>query len=456
MIHKLIPVFLLCLGTTAWGQTPVNSAVLIKAGKLFDARSGRMLTNQAILIEGDRIKEVGDWAVVAGHAASARMIDLSSVTVLPGLIDCHAHVLPNWKDLSPMRDLRTSSAQGALWGVHNLQIWLDHGFTALRDAGEADAGYGQFAVRDSIKKGLIRGPRMVSAGSFVSVTGGHGDSDPLAPDQALHRRSNLADNVDQLAEVVRRDLKYGADWIKLMATGGVSDELSDFNVQELSEEQMAKAVEIAHRAHKKVMAHAEGTEGIKAAARAGVDSIEHGTMLDEEGAILMAQKGTWLVPTLNTFLRLTNPDPKLGQTAIETEKTREIVRFLPTAFQRALQHHLKIAFGEDDDPDFLDDEFVALVKYVMKPAEALQAATVNAAELIGLSDQIGSIEAGKFADVIAVSGDPRADITNMEKVVFVMKGGEIIKNTQAGLAHKLEAASPGAEGRSSQLAGGSD
>ena len=430
VIHKLIAVFLLWLGATAWGQTPVKSAVLIKAGKLFDARSGRMLTKQAILIEGDRIKEVGESAIVSGHATGARVIDLSSATVLPGLIDCHAHMLMNWKDLSPTRDLRTSSPQRALWGVHNLQIWLDHGFTALRDAGEADVAYGQLALRDSIKMGLIHGPRMVSAGGFVSVTGGHGDGDPLAPDQALPRRPNLADNVDQIGEVVRRDLKYGADWIKLMATGGVSDELSDFNVQELSEEQMAKAVEIAHRARKKVMAHAEGTGGIKAAVRAGVDSIEHGTMLDEEGAILMAQKGTWLVPTLNTFLRLTNPDPSLGQTALETEKTREIVKFLPAAFQRALQHHLKIAFGEDDDPDFLDAEFVALVKYGMKPAEALQAATVNAAELLGLSDQIGNIEAGKFADVIAVSGDPLADITNMEKVVFVMKGGEIIKNTK--------------------------
>ncbi len=427
MIHKLIIVLLVCSCASAWGQAPAKSPVLIKAGNLFDARSGHMLANQAILIEGDRIKEVGNSAVVAGHAPGARVIDLASATVLPGLIDCHAHVLGNLKDLSPTRSLRTSSAQGVLWGVHNLQIWLDHGFTALRDAGEDDLAYGQLALRDSITMGLIRGPRMVSAGNFVSITGGHGDADPLAPDQALPRRPNMADNVDEVGVAVRRDLKYGADWIKLMATGGVSDVLSDFKVQELSEEQMAKAVEIAHRARKKVMAHAEGTEGIKAAVRAGVDTIEHGTMLDEEGAALMAQKGTWLVPTLATFQRLANPDPSLGQTAVETEKTREVLKFQPLAFQRALQHHLKIAFGQDDDPDFLDGEFVALVKGGMKPAEALQAATVNAAELIGLSDRIGALEAGKFADVIAVSGDPLADIATMEKVVFVMKGGEVIR-----------------------------
>ena len=427
MFRKLITALLVCSCAAARGQAPAKSPVLIKAGKLFDARSGHMLLNQAILIEGDRIKEVGNSAAISGRAPGARVIDLSSATVLPGLIDCHAHILGDLNDLTPTRSLRTSSPQGVLWGVHNLQIWLDHGFTALRDAGEDDLAYGQLALRDSIKQGLVRGPRIVSAGNYVSVTGGHGDVDPLAPDQAIPRRPNMADNVDEVGAAVRRDIKYGADWIKLMATGGVSDVLSDFSVQELSEEQMAKAVEIAHRARKKVMAHAEGTEGIKAAVRAGVDTIEHGTMLDEEGAVLMAQKGTWLVPTLEAIQRLATPNPGIGQEAVETEKVREILRFQQGAFQRALQHHLKIAFGEDDPPEFLDREFAALVKGGMKPAEALQAATVNASELLGLSDQIGSLEAGKFADVIAVSGDPLADIANMEKVVFVMKGGEVIR-----------------------------
>jgi imidazolonepropionase-like amidohydrolase len=428
VIHKLVAALVLCSGALAWSQASTKPIVLIKAGRLFDARSGRMLTGQSILIEGDRIKEVGAASEVAGHAPKALTIDLSSATVLPGLIDCHAHILGDKKDLTSTNYLRISSAQGALWGVHNVQIWLDHGFTTLRDAGEKDIAYGQLALRNSIDKGLIRGPRIVAAGSQISVTGGHGDGDPLAPDQALPRRPNLADSVEEISSVVRRDLKYGADWIKLMATGGVSDIFSDYNVQELSEDQMAKAVEIAHRAGKRVMAHAEGTEGIKAAVRAGVDSIEHGTMLDESGAVMMAQKGTWLVPTLQAVRLSAAPNAASGQDTVATRKAKELVKFLPAAFRIAIRHHVKIAFGLDWDPELVDGEFVALVQEGLSPTGALQAATVNAAELLGLSDNVGSVEAGKYADLMAVKGDPLSEIKNMENVVFVMKGGEVIKN----------------------------
>lgn len=330
-----------------------------------------------------------------------------------------------------MAPLRTSSAQGALWGVRNLQVWLAKGFTALRDACEPDLGYGQIALRDSVRKGLIRGPRMVSAGNCISLTGGHGDADVLAPDQELAPRPNIADNVDGIGRAVRRDIKYGADWIKLMATGGVSDPISDYNVQELSEEQMAKAVEIARRAHKKVMAHAEGTEGIKAAVRAGVDSIEHGTMLDEEGAALMEQHGTWLVPTLNVFHRGEQAGTAMGYEPASMEKIRAILKSQQPAFERALKHHLKIAYGVDDDPEFVDQEFGALVRGGMSPLDALRAATVNGAELLGMGSETGTIEPGKFADIIAVNGDPLRDIQAMSQVVFVMKGGEVIKSESA-------------------------
>ena len=406
----------------------------IKTTRLLEVRTGKLMVDQTILIDGNRIVRVAassDLGQPAGE--TVRTIDLTGLTVLPGLIDCHAHILGNLKDLSAAAPLRMSSPQGALWGAHNLQVWLSHGFTALRDAGESDLAYGQLALRDSIRMGLIAGPRMVSAGNFISVTGGHGDADVLAPDQALIRRPNLADSVDDIPAAVRHDIKYGADWIKLVATGGISDPISDFNAQELSEEQMRKAVEVAHQANKLVMAHAEGASGIKAAVRAGVDSIEHGTRLDEEGASLMEKQATWLVPTLSVMQRYATISEASGLDQVALAKSRMIVKYQSQAFQLAIKHHIRIAFGLDDDPDFLPGEFSAMVKGGLTPIEAIQAATIHAAELLRLTDEVGSLEAGKFADIIAVSGDPTADISAMGNVVFVMKGGEIIKAALPGV-----------------------
>ena len=422
--HLLTGLLMLtALGTVsadrAAAQPGAGGRQAIKAGKLLDVRTGTFRSNVFVIVERDRIVSVG-----ASAPPGVPVVDLSAFTVLPGLVDCHAHVLGNPKDQSASASLRMSSAQAALWGLHNLQIWLDHGFTTLRDAGEPDLGYGQLALRDAVTRGLARGPRMQSAGGFVSLTGGHGDADVLAPDQALPRRPNLADSVDEVAAAVRRDLKYGADWIKLMATGGVMDPFSDYRVQELSEAQMARAVEVAHRAGKHVMAHAEGTDGIKAAVRAGVDSIEHGTVLDDEGAELMVKAGTWLVPTLYTFQRGVETGTSLGADPVSVEKNKAILPLQRDAFERALKHRVKIAYGVDDDPDFVSKEFGALVRGGMPALAAIQAATVNAAELLGLSKDIGTVEAGKFADLIAVEGDPLANIALIERVVFVMKGGD--------------------------------
>jgi imidazolonepropionase-like amidohydrolase len=397
-----------------------TTTIAVRAGRLLDVRSGKVSTNAYIVIAKDRIVRVADSA-----PADVRVIDLSKYTVVPGLIDSHAHVLGNPKDQTSTSELRMSSPQKAIWGAHNLQVWLDHGFTALREACEDDASYGQIALRDSVNAGLIHGPRMVSAGGCISLDGGHGDPDVLAPDAGLARGPDIADTPDEIARVVRRDIKYGADWIKLMATGGVMDPISDYRVQELSEAQMATAVEVAHRAGKKVMAHAEGTEGIKAAVRAGVDSIEHGTMLDEEGARLMEQRGTWLVPTLYCFQHDLITGTSQGRDPVSMAKGIAIVKEQGPAFHRALAHHLKIAYGVDDDPDFVSKEFGALVRGGMTPLDALRAATINGAELTGRANDIGSLDPGKFADIVAVDGDPLADITVMEKVVFVMKGGEV-------------------------------
>src|SRR5262245_1173303 len=358
--------------------SPTPAPVAIKAGRLLDVKTGKIANNVFILIENHGIKSIANEAPVG-----VRVIDLSSAFVMPGMVDCHAHILGDRSDLSPASSFRMSSAKKTLWGMKNLKLWLEHGFTALRDAGADDLGYGQLALRDAINAGWIDGPRMQSSGNFVSLNGGHGDSeDFIAPDQELPLRPNIADTVDDVARAVRRDIKYGADWIKLMGTGGVADLTSDFKVQELSEEQMAKAVEVAHRAGKRVMVHAEGTEGIKAAVRAGVDTIEHGTMLDDEGAALMAKKGTWLVPTLYAFQHGAELGTSHGQDPISLAKTKEILAHQQPAFTRALNAHLKIAVGIDDEPQFLPKEVEALVRAGMTPLQALQAATINGAELL--------------------------------------------------------------------------
>ena len=419
-ILKLAILFLCAVGAVQGQESPT---LAVRAGHLIDVRSGKVSNNAYIVVAKDRILRIADSA-----PSGVKVIDLSKYTVVPGLIDSHAHVLGNPKDQSSTGGLRMSSAQKTIWGVRNLQVWLDHGFTALRDACEGDSAYGQFALRDSIASGLIRGPRMVSAGGCVSLTGGHGDGDVLAADAGLASQPNIADSVDDISRVVRRDIKYGADWIKLMATGGVMDPISDYRVQELSEEQMAKAVEVAHRAGKKVMAHAEGAEGIKAAVRAGVDSIEHGTVMDEEGARLMEQHGTWLVPTLYCFQHDMETGTSQGRDPVSFAKGVAILKEQQPAFSRALAHHIKIAYGVDDDPDVVSKEFGALVKAGLSPIDALRAATINGAELTGRANDIGSIETGKFADIVAVDGDPLTDITVMEKVVFVMKGGEVYSN----------------------------
>lgn len=406
-------------------QTPAPKEFAVHAGRLIDVRSGQVTKDAYIVVEGDRIK-----AIATSAPAGDKVIDMGRYTIVPGLIDCHAHILSDPTTQTPGKYLMTSAPQATVRGVANLQIWLAHGFTAVRDAGEEYPSYPQFALREGVAKGLITGPRIVAAGSFVSVTGGHGDADMLSPDKPGLHQPNIADTVDDVDRVVRRDIKYGADWIKLMATGGVMDPISDYRVQELSDEQMARAVQVAHRAGRKVMAHAEGTVGIKAAVRAGVDSIEHGTMLDDEGAQMMAERGTWLVPTLYCFQHDLETGLSKGRDPRSMAKGIAIVKEQGPAFQRALKYHLKIAYGVDDaDVDeSVSKEFGALVRGGMTPLQALQAATINGATLLSLDKDMGTIEPGKYADLVAVPGDPLTDITEMEHVAWVMKGGVVAKS----------------------------
>jgi len=418
----LVP-FLFGAGAQQASSPAVTQAVL--AGKLIDVRTGEIRSRAYILIAGERVQ-----SIAASAPAGVPVVDLSSYTVLPGLIDAHGHLLSNPTTQSFAAQVRTSIPQATVWGVYNLRLWLDHGFTSVRDACEGPPDYPQFALRDSVRRGLILGPRITAAGSCVSITGGHGDGSPFSPDLDIPRGQNVADTPGEIARVVRRDIKYGADWIKLMATGGVMDPISDFHVQELSEAQMAEATEVAHRAGKKVMAHAEGAVGIKAAVRAGVDSIEHGTMLDEEGAQLMEQHHTWLVPTLYCFQHDMETGLSKGRDPDSYAKGVEILAAQGPAFKLALAHHIRIVYGVDDaDVDqSVSKEFGALVRGGLSSLGALQAATINAAEMLGKDKDVGTLEPGRYADIIAVHGDPLADITVMEHVAFVMQGGNIIKD----------------------------
>ena len=426
---KSIAVALLLTAAHALAQPAVPTAapkpIVLRAARLFDGTSDNIIRNGVVVVQGNRIIAAGANIDIP---ANAQVIDLGDATLLPGLIDCHVHLEADWSDFSATGNLRHSSPEKTLIGLMNAQTYLRRGFTTLRDAGTTDYAYDTVALRNAFARGAFDGPRLFVAGVPISVTGGHADLNPLAPDVPMVRGPNIADTVDEMRVAVRHDIRNGVDWIKLMGTGGVADSLSDYNVQELSEDQMRAAVEVAHRARRRVMVHAEGTAGITAAVRAGVDTIEHGTMLDEETAKMMAERGTWLVPTLETFQRGVEIGLTQGQEPVMLEKGKAILKYQQPAFERAVRNHVKIAYGLDDEPLYTTREFLALVRAGLTPLQALQAATVNASELLQMSNDIGVIAAEHYADIIAIDGDPLKDIANVDKVVFVMKGGKVIRH----------------------------
>jgi imidazolonepropionase-like amidohydrolase len=410
-------IFAVLLMAAATAAAPPQ-AIALHAKRLLDVRSGTV-SEAYIVVRGEHIE-----AMAKSAPAGAKVIELGNATVLPGLIDCHVHIEADWNDFSATANLRQSSPRKTLMGLRNAQEYLRRGFTTLRDAGTTDPAYDTVALRDAFAKAMFVGPRLFVAGIPISVTGGHADLNPLAPDVPMTPLSNIADNVDEAHKAVRHDLRNGVDWIKVMASGGVLDVLSDFNVQELSDEQLKAIADDAHRAGHKVMAHAEGLPGIRAAVHAGFDTIEHGSMLDDATAKEMAACGTWLVPTINTFYRGVELGLTQGQEPQMLEKGKTILKYIPDAVAAAQRNHVKIAFGDDDDPKFVADEFKQMVKLGTPPLEAIQAATINAAALLGAANDVGTIEPGRYADVVAVDGDPLADIGAMGKVVFVMKGGQ--------------------------------
>jgi imidazolonepropionase-like amidohydrolase len=422
----LLILALLSCNLSTFAQSPAKEIILIKAGKLVDVRNGRVLTDQAILIEGDRIKEVGAAASVTSHAPqNARVIDLSNATVLPGLIDCHTHLT---SDLGGQEQSMSIPRQ-ALRGARNAKVTLEAGFTTVRNVGAA--GYADIALRDAINAGDIAGPRISASGPSLGATGGHADVNTMAP-EFHYKAEGIADGVPGVIQKTREVIKYGADCIKIVATGGVLSKGDSPDAGQFSDEELRAIVTEAHRLGRKVAAHAHGAAGMKQAILAGVDSIEHGSFMNDENMQLMKEKGTYIVPTVYLMDWFMENHKRIGVPDYMVEKANMVMPAARQNLARAFKSGVKVAFGTDAAvyPHGLNGrEFAVLVKLGLTPMQAIQAATVNAADLLGWSGRIGTIEAGKFADIIAVSGDPTADATTLERVSFVMKGGQIFKDT---------------------------
>lgn len=416
---------LLLLPAAFLAQSPPKEIVLIKAGRLIDVRAGRVSTDQAILIEGDRIKQVGPAQSVQ-TPAGARVIDLSNATVLPGLIDCHTH-LTFEPSHSGYLALGISTPREALYGAKNARVTLEAGFTTVRNVGAK--GYADIALRDAINAGDIPGPRIDASGPAIGVTGGHCDESLLAP-EFHHKADGVADGVPALMAKTREIAKYGADCIKICASGGVLSKGDSPEATQFNDDEIRAIVAEAHRLGRKVAAHAHGAAGIKQAVMAGVDSIEHASFIDEDAMRLMKEKGTYLVPTIYLGDWFMANYQRIGVPEFMVEKARVVMPAARQNIARAFKAGVKIAFGTDAAvyPHGLNArEFAVMVKLGLTPMQSIQAATVNAADLLGWSDRVGSIEPGRFADIIAVNGDPTADVSLLERVAFVMKGGQVVK-----------------------------
>lgn len=433
LLHSLILAFSIAAPAAAQqSQYAAPSPVAIRAGKVLDVRTGKYMTDQILWIENGRIKEIGSAADLEKQLPKGiQTIDLSSKTVLPGLIDCHTHLTFNPNMAGPA-GLHVSYPREALIGAHNARVTLEAGFTTVRNVGAH--GYSDIALRDAIKAGDVPGPRMLASGPPLSITGGHADENYLAP-QFDFSEEGVADGVDAVIAKVRQDIKYGADVIKFMATGGVMSEGDNPALEQFSPEEMRAIVETAHGLGRKVAAHAHGELGIKNAVLAGVDSIEHGSYIQDEEIQMMKERGTYLVPTVYLEEWLMENINSIGLTPNMIEKAQVVLPIARKNLSHAFQSGVKVAFGTDAAvyPHGLNaHEFGTMVDMGLPPLLAIQAATVNAADLIGWSDRVGTLEAGKFADIIAVNGDPVANVRMLEKVSFVMKGGEVVKNQVGG------------------------
>lgn len=410
---------LLCAAATAHAA----DITAIKAAHMVDVRNGTLIDNAVVLIGGERITAAGSKLAIP---ADAKVIDLGNKTLLPGLIDTHTHITARPEDAG-YGIIAKSIPRMALQGARHALITLHAGFTTIRDVG-AD-GYADIALRDAINDGDVPGPRIAASGPALGITGGHCDDTMHAPEYKS-TALGVADGVDEALKVTRRNIKYGSDVIKICATGGVLSFGDDPRTSQYTLDELKAIIGDAHRLGRKSAAHAHGGDGIKLAVLAGVDSIEHGSYIDDEGIKLMKEHKTYLVPTLylGDWLLENAEAIKLPKPLLEKAKV-----VLPQArinIGKAIKAGVPVAFGTDAAvyPHGLNArEFAVLVKLGMTPAQAIRTATVNAADLLGWSDKVGSIEAGKYADLIAVEGEPLKDVRALEQVQWVMKGGSVVR-----------------------------
>jgi imidazolonepropionase-like amidohydrolase len=411
----------------SWAEqaSPAPKTVVIHAGRLLDVKTGKTLTGQTIIIQGDRITQVGgvvDRLLPAGTV----FIDLPNATVLPGLIDAHTHITfnPNFG----YSTLGISVPREALTGARNARVTLEAGFTTVRNVGAR--GYADVALRDAINAGDVPGPRMLVSGPALSITGGHCDNN-LLPFEYHAASEGAADGVDAVQHKTREIIKYGADLIKICATGGVLSKGDDPNAAQYTLEEMKAIVADAHRLGRKVAAHAHGAQGAIWASEAGVDSVEHGHLMNDAAVATLKKNGTYLVPTLYLMDWQKENAAQANLPDYAKRKMEMVSEMGRMNAKKAFEAGVKIGFGTDAAvyPHGMNaHEFAVYVKLGMTPLAAIQTATINDADLLGWSDKIGTLEPGKWADIIAVDGDPLADVTTLERVKFVMKGGEVVKN----------------------------
>jgi len=420
---------LLLLNTLASAQAlPIQAPqrVSVHAGKLLDVHKGKTLSDQAIVIEGGKIVSVGSMTE-AKRSPADRLIDLPNATVLPGLTDAHTHLTGDPTNIG-YQALGISVPRATLTGARNARLTLEAGFTTVRNVGAYS--YSDVALRDAINDGDIPGPRMLVSGPALGITGGHCDEN-LLPSEYHVTSEGVADGVQGVQHKVREVIKYGADLIKICATGGVLSHGDNPQASQYTLEEMKAIVADAHRLGRKVAAHAHGAQGILWASQAGVDSIEHGSYIDEAGIAEMKKNGTYLVPTLYLADWFLANAERLHVPAELIAKGRDVMPAARKNVAHAFASGVKVAVGTDAAvyPHGLNaHEFAVMVKLGLTPLQSIQAGTINAADLLGWSDKIGALEPGKWADIVAVDGDPLQDVTTLERVKFVMKGGEVVKD----------------------------